>query len=344
MVTLTALWLPILLAAVFVFVVSSVVHMVLPHHKSDYVKIDREDEVLAELLDKGVLPGEYMFPMPASMADMKSPEMQEKYRTGPVGWLTVMPAGGWNMGKSLGQWFLFSVLVSLLVAYVGSVSLEAGAEFISVFRLTATVAFLGYAVGDIPNSVWKGVRWSVTAKFIFDGVIYGLDRALYNDVADPATLEHTLDDVPAGTYTAITFTWGLDADKNVAGALPDNPQNNNMFWPGMLGGGYHYSKCEGLYLDPLGAQKGYATHTGRVRRDIDTEDHHHFFTVTLPIALTVDGDTWNVPLVMDLNQWYEDPNVYDFPDVPMIMNDLDRQRMLMENGASAFTIGGITSR
>ena len=222
-----------------------------------------------------------------------------------------------------------------------------------VLQTQHTVGGADLVLNDIRYQNAAGQMYSVVTLIYYlsdvvlhrdDGVIYGLDRALYNDVADASTLEHTLDDVPAGTYTAITFTWGLDADKNVAGGLPDNPQNNNMFWPGMLGGGYHYSKCEGLYLDTQGAQKGYATHTGRVRRDIDTEDHHHFFTVTLPIALTVDGDTWNVPLVMDLNEWYEDPNVYDFPDVPMIMNDLDRQRMLMENGASAFSIGGITSR
>ena len=177
-----------------------------------------------------------------------------------------------------------------------------------------------------------------------DGVLFGLDAAWYNDVEDPATLELTLDDVPAGDYTAISFTWGLDAEKNVPGALPDNPQNNNMFWPAALGGGYHYSKCEGFYVNSQGAQAGYATHTGRVRRDIDTEDHHHFFTVSLPISMQIDGDTWTLPIVMDLNQWYEQPNVYDFPEVPMIMNDLDRQRTLMENGASVFSAGAISSR
>jgi hypothetical protein len=116
-----------------------------------------------------------------------------------------------------------------------------------------------------------------------------------------------------------------------------------MVWPAPLGGGYHYSKCEGFYLNAQGAQAGYATHMGRVRRDTDTEDHHHFFTVNLSIALSVDGDTSTLPIVMDVNQWYEEPNTYDFPEIPMIMGDLDRQRMLMENGPTVFSVGGIST-
>ena len=79
-----------------------------------------------------------------------------------------------------------------------------------------------------------------------------------------------------------------------------------------------------------------------MRRAVDTEDHHHFFSVTLPVSVHVDGNTWTVPIVMDLNQWYDNPNTYDFPSDPMIMGNLDRQRMLMENGPSAFSIGPIT--
>jgi hypothetical protein len=176
-----------------------------------------------------------------------------------------------------------------------------------------------------------------------DGATYGLGAALYNDVEDPATLQHRLEQVPPGNYTSITFTWGLDEEKNLPGALPDNLENNNMVWPAPLGGGYHYSKCEGFYLNAQGAQAGYATHMGRVRRDTDSEDHHHFFTVNLSIALSVDGDTSTLPIVMDVNQWYEEPNTYDFPEIPMIMGDLDRQRMLMENGPTVFSVGGIST-
>ena len=49
MVGLFALWLPILLSAVFVFIVSSVIHMVSPWHKSDYPKLESEDKMMEVL-------------------------------------------------------------------------------------------------------------------------------------------------------------------------------------------------------------------------------------------------------------------------------------------------------
>lgn len=49
MVSLTSLWLPILVSAVIVFVASSIIHMVLPYHRSDMRKLAQEDEVLAAL-------------------------------------------------------------------------------------------------------------------------------------------------------------------------------------------------------------------------------------------------------------------------------------------------------
>ena len=39
MVSLGSLWLPVLLSAVLVFIVSALVHMVLKYHNSDYTRI-----------------------------------------------------------------------------------------------------------------------------------------------------------------------------------------------------------------------------------------------------------------------------------------------------------------
>src|SRR5262245_45540821 len=103
MVTLAQLWLPILVSAVVVFLASSVVHMVLPHHKKDYGGLPNEDKVLEALRAQGVSPGNYMFPKCGSMKDMQAPEMQEKLRRGPVGTMVVLP--GVNIGKNLMQWF-----------------------------------------------------------------------------------------------------------------------------------------------------------------------------------------------------------------------------------------------
>lgn len=177
MLSLTALWLPILLSAVFVFIVSSILHMVIPIHRGDLKKIPGEEKVLEEMRAQGVQPGSYMFPCAGSMKEMCTPEMIEKCKLGPVGFLTVVPSGPPSMGKSLLQWFVYSILIGVFVAYLAKLGLEPGAAYATVFRVTGTIAILGYAVGALPDSIWKGQSWIITLKFIFDGVVYGLVTA-----------------------------------------------------------------------------------------------------------------------------------------------------------------------
>ena len=66
MTALPALWLPILLSSVIVFVVSSVIHMALPWHKSDYPPIPNEDKVMDALRPFAIPPGDYMVPRPTT--------------------------------------------------------------------------------------------------------------------------------------------------------------------------------------------------------------------------------------------------------------------------------------
>jgi hypothetical protein len=92
MTPLSALWLPIVLSAVIVFVASSIMHMLLPYHRSDYEKLPDEDRVLAALRSAGLKRGLYVFPF-TTHKDMKSPAVVEKYNQGPVGMLTVFHSG-----------------------------------------------------------------------------------------------------------------------------------------------------------------------------------------------------------------------------------------------------------
>ena len=171
---LTDLWLPIVVAAVFVFVASSISHMVLQLHNKDCAKLENEGPVLDAIRSAGVPPGEYFFPGCEGMKEMGTPEMMEKYKQGPVGFMTVFPPGPPAIGKSLAQWFVYSLIIGAFVAYVADFSLMPGTDYLAVFRLTGTVAFLAYGIASIPGSIWKGVAWSTTGKFIFDGLVYGL--------------------------------------------------------------------------------------------------------------------------------------------------------------------------
>jgi hypothetical protein len=118
MVGITALWLPILLSAVFVFVASAIIHMGLRYHRTDFTAVPGEDKVRAAMRDEGVGPGNYHFPYACGMGELKNPDVIAKFKEGPVGLLTVMPSGPPAMGKNLMQWFIYTVIASVLVAYV----------------------------------------------------------------------------------------------------------------------------------------------------------------------------------------------------------------------------------
>jgi hypothetical protein len=172
-VPLPALWLPIVLSAVIVFLASSIIHMVLPYHRSNYAKLPEEDRVREVLRNVGIKRGLYIFPF-GTHQEMKSPELQEKFKQGPVGMMTVLPTGPINMGKFLGQWFIYLLVVGLFTAYVACHTVPAGTHYLGVFRVVGTVAFMAYGLGLIHNGIWGGQPWRVVFKQVFDGLIYGL--------------------------------------------------------------------------------------------------------------------------------------------------------------------------
>jgi hypothetical protein len=174
MVALTALWLPILLSAVFVFIMSSLIHMVFKWHKADYKSMPGEDAVMEVMRKQGLEPGTYVLPHCTDMSAMKSPEMLKKYEAGPVGFFNVMPSGPPAMSKRLVQWFVWTLVVGLFVAYLTGRFLGPGAEYLAVFRLAGTTAFLAYAVGEPVASIWKAQPWGATARHILDGLLYSL--------------------------------------------------------------------------------------------------------------------------------------------------------------------------
>ncbi len=173
MVPLSALWLPILLSAVIVFVASSILHMLLTYHHNDYQRLPDEDGVMSALRAAGLRRGLYVFPY-CLPKDMKSPAAIEKYKQGPVGTVTVMPPGPPAMPKFLGLWFGYCVLVSFFVAYLTGHTVPAGMQYLAVFRVAGTAAFLAYGLGVLPNGIWKGQMLGTTIKEVIDGLVYAL--------------------------------------------------------------------------------------------------------------------------------------------------------------------------
>jgi hypothetical protein len=174
MTPLGALWLPVLLSAVIVFVASFVLHMVLPFHKADYRKMPREGEVMEALRGFEIPPGDYMVPRPDGPADMKSPEFLEKMKRGPVVVMTVIPGGTPSMTGNLAQWFVYCLVVGIFAGYVASRALGPGTDYLQVFRFAGTVAFVGYSLALWQFSIWYKRSWATTVRSTIDGLIYGL--------------------------------------------------------------------------------------------------------------------------------------------------------------------------
>jgi hypothetical protein len=171
---LSALAVPILLSAVLVFVASSIIHMMLPWHKSDCSKLPNEEGARDALRPLAIPPGDYAVPRPSSMADMRSPEFMAKLKQGPVMLITVMPNGPVSMGRNLVLWFLYCVAVGLFAAYIAGLALPAGASYLRVFQLVGAAAFAGYVLALWQMSIWYNRSWSATVKTSIDGLIYAL--------------------------------------------------------------------------------------------------------------------------------------------------------------------------
>lgn len=174
MVSIASLWLPILLSAVAVFIISSIIHMVLGYHKNDFIKLPSEEQVMDDLRKATIPPGNYHFPRPKNMKDMKSPEFIDKMKQGPVGMLTIMESGPPAMGGQLILWFVYSIIVGIFAAYIAGHALTAGSHYLSVFRFAGATAFVGYSLALMQNSIWYKRNWGATLKSMFDGLIYAL--------------------------------------------------------------------------------------------------------------------------------------------------------------------------
>ena len=172
MVPVTALWLPILVAGVLVFVVSSVIHTVLQYHNSDYKGVPDEDGLLAAMGTMNIPSGDYMMPYCTDAKERQTEAFKAKVEKGPVVVMTVF-GNGFDMKSSLIQWLIYCLLTGAVAAYVTGLAYGPGADYMTIFRMSGTVAFAGYGWALLQNSIWMKKNWAVTGKSLFDALVYG---------------------------------------------------------------------------------------------------------------------------------------------------------------------------
>ena len=108
---------------------------------------------------------------------MSSPEFQEKIRKGPGAILTIRGGANPSMAPYLLKWFLYTIFIGIFAAYVAGRALDAGAQYLAVFRFVGATAFACYAIGGWQESIWYNRSWATTMKNSFDGLLYALVTA-----------------------------------------------------------------------------------------------------------------------------------------------------------------------
>ena len=169
---LIPLWLPILLSAAAVWLLSLIFGMALPHHKQDWIGLPDEDGFMDYIRRSGIKPGNYLFPDFRGRAALKSEKVEKALKEGPVGHLSVWQTPV-TMGGKMVATFIVYLVVSTLIAYLTRVALPGPAEFAKVFQIAATAGILAYCFSFIPNALWFGsYERTIVATFI-DGLIFG---------------------------------------------------------------------------------------------------------------------------------------------------------------------------
>ncbi len=123
-----------------------------------------------------------------------------------------------------------------------------------------------------------------------------------------------------------------------------------MFWPDILGGGYHYMMLNGKWIITNQEETPFNFHLGIGQIYTDTITHNtstiteyvqNYFTVTLPTPnLTIHANrTSTLTLQMDISSWFKTPYVWDFNYWGgSVMQNQRAMNGIKENGFDVFSI------
>jgi hypothetical protein len=165
-----------------------------------------------------------------------------------------------------------------------------------------------------------------------------------SDIPSTRTWE-VYDNIPPGDYKSSSFTFGITSEKNHSYMFSDPPERD-MFWPDYLGGGYHYMKLNGKWLNPqgqlspfdfhLGIGQVYASYPDSITAFIDNS-----FEVELPGSnFQVNENTKKeFYLLMNIDEWFTDPLNFDFNYYGgSIMQNQEAMHAGCQNGWNVFSL------
>ena len=66
------------------------------------------------------------------------------------------------------------VRLGVPMAYLTGRVVGSGSDYLAVFRVAGTTAFMSYGLANIVDSIWKAQSSGTTFRHVFDGLVYSL--------------------------------------------------------------------------------------------------------------------------------------------------------------------------
>ena len=105
-----------------------------------------------------------MFPYCNNNKERNSLNLKIKWLKARLGFSHVFPSGDFGMGSSLAMWFVYCLIIGIFAAYISGHALPPSSNYLSVFRFIGAVAFTGYSLAFMQNSIWYKRNWGTTIK------------------------------------------------------------------------------------------------------------------------------------------------------------------------------------
>jgi len=161
-----------------------------------------------------------------------------------------------------------------------------------------------------------------------DILTYSIDSVFYIDARVSKTNTISLTNVPSFNYDKIDFNIGIVDELNSHNKQPATTENIDMEWPDGMGGGYHFLKMEGHFIDSS-KNYGYAMHLGTNGMQPKCSLYKSFY---VPVNTAV-----SLKLIMNVNEWFKNPFTYNFAtDGVYSMGNKTLMSKLQTNGNDVF--------
>ena len=170
--------------------------------------------------------------------------------------------------------------------------------------------------------------------YISEIVLYGTGNTDDHSIAGPFYIDGRnassldLPAIPLGTYGGASLLLGLPPEMNVTNSLPNTIENIEMAWPEPMGGGYHFMKFEGHFIN-AGTPAGFAMHLGK---------NTNLPQCDVPGAFSISSGSSKLIFRFNLNEVFRSPHTYDLSAGNYSMGSAALMALLRDNCTDAFTL------